>query len=99
PSKMFYFYEKGYTYEWDNEQNNDGRKIQYVKLIPDDKRTGVKEILLGVDVQTKHINKIIQITDDKNKITIDITGFRTDQPMSENLFKFNEEKYKSYYIN
>lgn len=99
PSKMFYFYEKGYAFEWDITQNDDGRKIQYVKLKPEDKTQGVKEILLGIDVQTKHINKIIQIMDDQNKMIVDVTSFKTNQPLSENLFKFNEEKFKNYYIN
>lgn len=99
PSKMFYFYEQGYSYDWDLTQNTDGRKIQYIKLKPEDKTLGVKEILLGIDTQTKHINKIVQIMDDQNKVIVDITSFKTNQPLSKNLFKFNEEKYKNYYIN
>ncbi len=99
PSKMFYFYEKGYAFEWDIAQSVEGRKIQYIKLKPEDKTLGVKEILLGIDTQTKHISKIIQIMQDQNKMIVDVTSFKTNQPLSENLFKFNKEKYKNYYIN
>lgn len=99
PSKMFYFYQEGYTFEWDIEQNNEGRKIQYIKLKPDDRMSGVKEILLGIDTQTKHINKVIQIMEDRNKMIVDVTSFKTNQPLSQNLFKFNEDKYQGYYIN
>ncbi len=99
PSKMFYFYQDGYSFEWDIEQNNEGRKIQYIKLKPDDHTSGVQEILLGIDTQTKHIYKIIQIMDDQNKMVVDVTSFKVNQPLSKNLFKFNEEKYQGYYIN
>ena len=36
PSKMLTFFNEGYTYKWDIEQNVSGRKIQYVKLVPMD---------------------------------------------------------------
>jgi outer membrane lipoprotein-sorting protein len=32
PSKMFTFYEDGYTYKWDITQDVKGRKIQYINL-------------------------------------------------------------------
>lgn len=99
PSKMLTFYEEGYTYAWDITQNDDGRKIQYVKLTPKDKSQEVKEILLGVDAQTKHISKLIQMMGDKTKVVIEVKSFKTNQPLSKNLFKFNEEKYQGYYIN
>jgi outer membrane lipoprotein-sorting protein len=38
PSKMLTFYEKGYNYKMDIEQNVKGRKIQFVKLIPIDSK-------------------------------------------------------------
>ena len=36
PSKMLTFYKEGYTYSWDILQNVQGKKIQYIKLIPID---------------------------------------------------------------
>lgn len=99
PSKMLHFYEKGYDYEWDITQNDEGRKIQFVKLTPKDKGSEIKEIYLGVDAQTKHIAKMIQIFKDKTKLVVDVKSFKTNQPLSENLFKFNEDKYRGYYIN
>src|SRR5690606_24644027 len=61
PSKMLSFYEDGYTYAIDIEQNINGRKIQLVKLTPIDSKSEIKYILLGVDVQTKHIYNLMQI--------------------------------------
>ncbi len=99
PSKMFSFYEAGYNYEWDITQNVNGRKIQYVKLTPKDSDAEVKDILLGIDKQTKHIYNLIQTQENNTKITITVKSFKTDQPLSKNLFTFDEDRYENYYIN
>ena len=99
PSKMLTFYENGYTYKWDITQDIKGRKIQYIKLTPIDSKAEVKNILLGIDSQTKHIYNLIQTHDNGTKITITIKSFKTNQPLSKNLFTFNEDRYKDFYIN
>jgi outer membrane lipoprotein-sorting protein len=38
PNKMLTFFNTGYKYAWDELQNVKGRKIQYVKLIPNSKK-------------------------------------------------------------
>lgn len=99
PSKMFTFYEDGYNYEMDITQNVNGRQIQYVKLTPKDSDAEVKNILLGIDKQTKHIYNLIQTQDNNTKITITVKSFKTNQPLSQNLFTFDENRYDSFYIN
>ncbi|HET8838921.1 MAG TPA: outer membrane lipoprotein carrier protein LolA [Flavobacteriaceae bacterium] len=99
PSQMLLFYEKGYNYKMDIVQNVLGRTIQYVKLTPVDKNSEIKQILLGIDRQTKHIYNLIQNMKDGSQITIEINSFKTNQPISDLLFTFREEKYKDYYIN
>ncbi|MCH2490818.1 MAG: outer membrane lipoprotein carrier protein LolA [Flavobacteriales bacterium] len=101
PSKMLTFYEKGYTYKMDIVQNVKGRKIQFVKLTPIDSNAEIKEILLGIDVQTKHIYKLIQTDPMGTKYTLTVNSFKTNQPLSKTLFTFDEAKYKQegYYIN
>ena len=101
PSKMLTFYEKGYNYKMDIVQNVKGRKIQYVKLIPIDSKAEIKDILLGIDVQTKHIYKLIQTDSNGTKYTLTVNSFKTKQPVSKTLFTFDEAKYKKegYYIN
>lgn len=100
PSKMLTFYKKGYTYKWDIQQNIRGRKIQYIELKPQKANSEAKQILLGIDVQTKHIYNLIEIGKNNTKTTITINSFKTNQPVSANLFKFDREKYKKegYYI-
>ncbi|RZS90487.1 LolA family protein [Aquimarina brevivitae] len=99
PSKMLSFYEEGYTYKMDITQDVNGRKIQYVKLTPIDSNSELKEVLLGIDKQTKHIYKMIQSQKNGSNITITVNSFKTNQPLSETLFKFDETKYDNYYIN
>ena len=100
-SKMLTFYEDGYNYKMDVLQNVTGRKIQFIKLSPIDSNAEIKDILLGIDMQTKHIYKLIQTDSSGTSYTITVSSFKTNQPISQNLFVFDEEKYKSegYYIN
>lgn len=100
PSKMLTFYKKGYSYSWDIEQNIRGRKIQYVSLKPLKSNSEIKQILLGIDVQTKHIYNLIEIGKNNTKTTITVNTFKTNQPISANTFKFDKAKYKrdGYYI-
>ncbi len=100
PSKMLTFYKTGHTYAWDILQNVQGRKIQYVKLSPIDTHSEIASILLGIDVQTKHIYKLIETGKNGTKTTITVNSFKTNQPLSKTLFTFNEAKYKDegYYI-
>jgi len=100
PSKMLTFYKDGHTYAWDILQNVQGRKIQYVKLVPIDTNAEIKSILMGVDAETKHIYKLIYTGKNSTVTTITVNSFKTNQPLSKTLFTFDESKYKSdgYYI-
>jgi len=99
PSKMLSFYEDGYMYAMDIEQNIKGRKVQYVKLTPIDSNSEIKNILLGVDKQTKHIYNLIQIGKNGTKTTLTVNSFKTNEPLPKTLFTFDANKYKDYYIN
>lgn len=100
PSKMLTFYREGHQYGWDILQNVMGRKIQFVKLTPIDSNSEVASILLGIDVETKHIHKLIETGSNGTKTTITVNSFKTDQPLSASLFTFDARKYEEegYYI-
>ncbi|MFK2820927.1 outer membrane lipoprotein carrier protein LolA [Flavobacteriaceae sp. LMIT009] len=99
PSAMLSFYQEGYTYQLDIVQNVQGRKIQYVKLVPIDSNSEIKNVLLGIDIKTKHIYNLIEIGSNNTKTTITVNSFKTNEPLSKTLFTFDESKYKDYYIN
>lgn len=99
PNKMLTFFNSGYKYSWDIAQNIKGRKIQYIKLVPISSRDQRKEILLGIDSQTKHIYNLIEVGRNGTKTVLTVNSFKTNQPLSKNQFTFAESKYPNYYIN
>ena len=99
PSKMLTFFNSGYKYSWDILQNVKGRKIQYIKLVPISSKDQRKEILLGIDSQTKNIYNLIEMGRNGTKTTLTVNSFKTNQPLSKNQFTFAEAKYPNYYIN
>ncbi len=99
PSKMLTFYNSGYKYTWDISQNIKGRQIQYIKLVPNTTKDQRKEILLGVDIQTKNIYNLIEIGKNGTKTTLTVNSFKINQPLSKNQFTFDASKYPKYYIN
>ena len=99
PSKMLTFFNTGYKYNWDILQNVKGRKIQYIKLTPNSSKDQRKEILLGIDIQTKNIYNLIEVGKNGTKTTLTVNSFKTNQPLSKNQFIFDASKYPKYYIN
>lgn len=100
PSKMLTFYQEGHNYSWDILQDVQGRKVQYIKLTPIDSNTEIKSRLLGVDMGTKHIYKLIETGKNGTVTTITVNSFKTNQPVSKTLFTFDADKYEEdgYYI-
>ena len=103
PNKMLYFYEDGYYFEMDESRligNGQFRKkIQYVKLIPQDSEAEIKYILLGVDTEFNQIYEVIETGKNETVTTISIVDFEFNLPLDANLFVFDKEKYKDYYMN
>ena len=99
PNKMLTFFTSGYKYSWDIPQNVKGRKIQFVKLTPNSSKDTRKEILVGIDTQTKHIYTVIEVGKNVTKTTLTVNSFKTNQPLSKNHFTFTKSKYPNYYIN
>jgi outer membrane lipoprotein-sorting protein len=99
PAKMLTFFNSGYKCTMDILQNIKGRKIQYIKLVPINAKDQRKEILLGIDVQTKHIYNLIETGKKGTKTTLTVNSFKTNQPLSKNQFTFVASKYPNYYIN
>ncbi|MDO4728017.1 MAG: outer membrane lipoprotein carrier protein LolA [Bacteroidota bacterium] len=99
PSKMLSFYTNGYTYSWDKLLNLSGKKIQFVKLKPTNSKSKIKEILLGIDNNTKNIYQLIQIDHDGTRSELSIISFKTNFEVPSNQFNFVENKYSDYFIN
>ena len=103
PNKMLYFYEDGYYFEMDESRFvGDGqfrKKIQYVKLIPQDSDAEIKYILLGIDTEFNQIYEVVETGKNETVTTISIVDFEFNLPLDSKLFVFDEEKYQDYYMN
>ena len=99
PSKMLTFFNTGYKFKWDILQNSKGRKIQFIELSPTNTKDSRKQILLGIDVQTKTIYNMIEVGKNGTKTTLIVNSFKTNQPLPTNQFTFVASKYPKYYIN
>ena len=99
PSKMLTFFSTGYKFKWDNLQNSKGRKIQFIELTPTHTKDSRKQVLLGIDVQTKTIYNMIEVGKNGTKTTLIVNSFKTNQPLPQNQFTFVASKYPKYYIN
>ena len=95
PSKLLTFYKEGYTLEMGKSQNIKGRNIQFVTLNPIDSNSEIIMVELGIDVNTKHIYKLIQTGINASKTMFTITEFKKNEDLSENFFSLNKTKYLS----
>lgn len=98
PTNILTFYEKGYRAEWDIEQNVRGRKIQYIKLTPIKSSSEYKQVLLGIDINTKHIYNAIVTENSGTKATFTLLSLKTNQQLSKNCFVFDSKDYNGWDI-
>jgi len=99
PNTILTFFNTGYKYAWDELQNVKGRKIQHIKLTPNNPKDSRKEIIIGIDTQTKNIYNVVEIGKNGSKSTLTVNSFKTNQPFSKNHFTFTKSKYPNYFIN
>ncbi|RCS26774.1 outer membrane lipoprotein carrier protein LolA [Polaribacter sp. WD7] len=95
PSKLLSFYKEGYNFEMGTIQTINGKKIQFVTLIPIDSNSEIVNVKLGIDAKTKHIYNLVQTGNNGSKTTFTINQFKKNQSLPSNFFNFDMEKYKS----
>lgn len=94
PSKLFTFYKEGYNYKMGALKNSNGRKIQYVSLTPIDSNSDIVKVRLGIDAKTKHIYKLAQIGKNGAETTYTINSLKSNLPISDKNFSFDQNKYE-----
>lgn len=99
PSELLVFYKNGYAYQWDIKQNVQGRPIQFIKLIPNQENKDLKYLLLGIDMKTKTIYRLIEIASSDTRTTLTLKNLKTNTTLSTDFFTFDKSKYPNYYIN
>lgn len=99
PSKLLVFYKEGYAFQWDIKQNIKNRIIQFIKLIPIEENKDLKYLLLGIDLKTKTIFRLIEITTYQTRTTLTLKNLKTNMTLGTDFFDFDVSKYPDYYIN
>ena len=99
PKELLIFYKNGYAYQWDIKQNIMGRSIQFIKLIPNKENKDLKYLLLGIDMKTKLIYRLIEIGSSETRTTLTLRNIKTNTSLTNDFFKFDENKYSDFYIN
>lgn len=99
PTELLFFYQEGYDYHMDIQQNVSGRQIQYVKLIPANQEEQMAHLLLGIDRSNLSIYRLIEIGTNGTQTTLTVKNFSTNQTLASNLFTFDAADYPDYYIN
>ena len=99
PTELLFFYQEGYDYHMDIQQNVSGRQIQYVKLIPANQEEQMTHLLLGIDRSNLSIYRLIEIGTNGTQTTLTVKNFSTNQTLASNLFTFDAADYPDYYIN
>lgn len=94
PSKLFSFYKHGYSYEMGGIKTVNGIKIQEVILTPIDSDSSVDNIVVEIDNKTNHIYSISETGKNSSKTVLTIRSMKTNQPISEKLFIFDDNKYR-----
>ena len=99
PSKLLTFYKSGYNYSLDIKQIHLDKSIQFIKLIPVDKNSDLNYLLLGIDINTKNIFRLIEIGKNETITTLTINNQRTNLKLEKSFFTINLEDYPNYFIN
>tara|TARA_B100001559_G_scaffold169283_1_gene141957 strand:- start:2048 stop:2683 length:636 start_codon:yes stop_codon:yes gene_type:complete len=99
PSKLLTFYKSGYNYFLDIKQIHLDKSIQFIKLIPVDKNSDLNYLLLGIDINTKNIFRLIEIGKNETVTTLTINNQRTNLKLEKSFFTINLEDYPNYFIN
>ena len=99
PSEILTIYKKNYAYQWDIKQNVMGTPVQFVKLIPNEEKKELKYLLLGIDMRTKFIYRLIEIGRYDTRTTLTLKNIKTNINLRDDFFLFDKNKYPDYYIN
>ncbi len=101
PSKFYSFYQSGYTYAMDELKMVNGKKVQFVRLIPIDTNSEISSILVGIDTKNNHIYQIIEIGTNQTRTILTAKNIKTNQQIDKSVFAFDEKKYEdlNYMIN
>ncbi|MDP6922823.1 MAG: outer membrane lipoprotein carrier protein LolA [Lutibacter sp.] len=95
PSKILSFWKSGYQITMGNLSNLDKRTVQELILTPIDSDTDIEEVVIGIDMDTKHLYQITETGKNSTVTSYLIRHFKVDQPLDDKQFTFDRENYEN----
>ena len=83
----------------DIKQKHLDKSIQFIKLIPIEKNSDLKYLLLGIDIDSKDIFRLIEIGKNQTTTTLTINNQKTNMLLNNSFFSINLKNYPNYFIN
>ena len=99
PANLFTIYEKGFNYSYAGEENVSGKAAFVIDLVPENKSKEYTKIALFIDKTKYQILKAISYNKDGNTYTLVLKSMKTNQNLSDDIFKFDPAKYPKVQIN
>jgi outer membrane lipoprotein-sorting protein len=97
PAGILSSYEKGYSYGLAGKENINGKTIQYVRLKPV-AAADVKEILIGVDMQTKQLYSYKQFSHDDVITTLTVEEYVVNTALADDIFSIKAKEFEGFEI-
>ena len=98
PTNLLKFYREGYFIKIDELKRESNFTIQYIKLIPIESKSEISHLFIGINNVTNNIFKVIEIGKNKSKTILKIDNISYDLKIKKDIFVFNKDEYKDYYI-
>jgi len=99
PANLFTIYEKGFKYTYSGEENEGGKAISVIDLVPENKSKEYNKVTLFVDKAKNQIFKVISNNKDGNTYTLVLKTMKTNQNLDDSFFKFDPAKYPNVQVN
>lgn len=99
PANIFTIYEKGYLFNYIEEENLNGKTVQVIDLFPEDNTKEMTKIRLYVDKAKSQIAKAQTFNKDGNTYILVLKSMKTDQPFGDDYFRFDKAKYPGVTVN
>jgi len=94
PSKIFSFYNDGFTSQFIGEKNKDGKLFYIIDLTPEKgKDMTLSSIRLFIDKNKILVKEVVMKNEDGNTYTITISDMKTNIPVKEGIFVFDAKKH------
>lgn len=93
PRQVFTLYEKDYKYQLISQSSEGGSSFAIVDLYPIDLEKDYSRIRLQINTNQYQLKSATIFGKDGSSFTLSVNTFKTNQPVDDNFYVFDESKY------